>query len=702
VCYPSVMASKLSLKVAFDHSALYLLSKLAILAVALALRLWLWADQGATGTVYAGDQDEYYRGAIHLLLHGDYYDDGQWLRPPVTSLFLASIFALVGVNLPLAMLFQVLVSLTTLLILFEFTKRLFNSERASLAALLLAALFLPYASYASQMLSETLFIFFTALALLLFEIARQKGMPRRWLFGGGVVWGIAVLTRPVGLYALPFLLLWAILPFQRSFLPLKRSLALCLGFLLIITPWTIRNYAVYQRFVLIDTNGGLSFWLGNLREPEERNLQLVWNKTIPNSADRQKLALQRAWANITQHPKLFLARLRYKTVSLWQLETRLFVSNAPIGITLDESSLAFALISDIEYLFLMLLAISGVFLAKPKQLSLTLLGWPLYGTLISAVSLGHPRLRLPLLIPFFIYAALPLAHPRFFWQQLKTFAFQHRIALGFSYLCFFLLIAAKAYLPFLQSEFWLSLAHLTNNEAMIQRAIKVNPANYLPYRALGDFRRAKNDFEGALAAYNQAAEQAPQNCFLNLQRIDLYRQMGKQIDAQKALEDIIAVGWENNQLYEWAWHNLPADTGPRLDIAAPATGFLRGFSSLQIQDEHTFRWTTQEKAQIHFNLPEADTLIVELRSELPNIAVELVYQNKPLQILHPNKGWQRFVVPLPAQEFVGKEQGIALKPQIIELNAPLHILNPKDPYPRGIALAAAWLERRGELRYIED
>jgi len=237
----------------------YTLLLAGVLLLAMLPRLWLWLDHGTSGVVYPADEDEYYRGAIHILLNQDYYDTGQWLRPPLTSIFLAGVFAVAGVNIPLAMLVQAIISLLTLVLLAELAHLMSGSRRVALVAALLAGLFLPYASYASQMLSETLFTLLMAATLLLFEAARRRDLDPRWMLMCGLVWGLATLTRPIAFYALPLTvgLIWVGGAVVRRglrqrwlpALPVRRRVwagaALLAGFVLINTPWVIRNYAVH-------------------------------------------------------------------------------------------------------------------------------------------------------------------------------------------------------------------------------------------------------------------------------------------------------------------------------------------------------------------------------------------------------------------------------------------------------------------------
>ncbi len=679
-----------------------------VVLLALVPRLWLWFDQGSAGMVYPGDQDEYYRGAIHLLLEGSYYDDGQWLRPPLMSLFLAGIFALVGVNVPLAMLVQCGLSALTLLLLAAMARSLFASRRAGVVAALMGALFLPYASYASQLLSETLFTFMIAAVLLLFEMARTRGMAWRWLLAGGVVWGLAALTRPVGVYALPLLMVWAAFG-TGSFRPLSvavgRALLIVLGFVLVVAPWTIRNYAVYGQVVLVDTNGGISFWLGNLLEPGERELQQVWNETIPNSAVREDVAMARAIENIRREPLTFISRMRYKTVSLWQLDTRLFVGNAPIGITLDERSLPFAVASDVQYVLIMLLALVGVAVARPAERNLALLVWPLYGTLISAVSLGHPRLRLPLLVVVLVYAALPLAHPREVWQRLREATWYRWGALLVGVGIFAFLIYASAYRPFVHSQFWLGVAQATGRTSAIERAIAAAPDNYLPYVALGHHQREQGNLRAALDAYNQAAERAPQNTFTHLQRLALFRMLGDAAGAEEAMAAVASVGWDNNQTYAWAWQHMPANAGTVLDVAAPAPGILQGFYAAEHEGGQAVRWT-RGRAQIRLGLlpPSAATLGREtrlrlrLRADFPDTPVRISYQysdllttrQEVLDTVRVGTSWHTYTLPVGEKGvFTDNPFGYT---GVVTLQSPARVASTDAPYPRGVALAGAWLE----------
>jgi tetratricopeptide (TPR) repeat protein len=333
----------------------------------------------------------------------------------------------------------------------------------------------------------------------------------------------------------------------------------------------------------------------------------------------------------------------------------------------------------------MLLAVAGVVLARRSQHSLPLLLWPLYGTLLSAVSLGHPRLRLPLLVAAFVYAALPLAHPRLAWQRLRAAAWWRRLLLLAALLALLLLWFARVYLPFAQSQFWLLRARLADNPALLEQASAAMPESYLPYATLGTMRREQGDLPGALAAYEAAHARAPQNARINAHLLSLYRRFGQVAAMREAMASLAAFGWDNNQTYAWAWRNLPPAPVPRLDMSAPAPGVLRGVYPEETDGVYTFRWT-HERAEMRLALAGAEKLLLLLRAPQPATPVAVYYNGEQVARLQVGTAWQTFSVPLPASSSSG--QGW----QHIVLETPTRVQSTAEPYPRGVALGGAWLE----------
>lgn len=134
--------------------------------------------------------------------------------------------------------------------------------RAARTAAWVAALYPPLVWIPAFVLSETVYM---ALALgnvlaadrVLGDAATRRGGAASAL-ACGLLGGVAALTRPAHLFFL--MLLGLTLLARRRAAP---ALLVGLGALLVIAPWTARNWREYGRPVLIASEGGITFWTGN-------------------------------------------------------------------------------------------------------------------------------------------------------------------------------------------------------------------------------------------------------------------------------------------------------------------------------------------------------------------------------------------------------------------------------------------------------
>ncbi len=104
-------------------------------------------------------------------------------------------------------------------------------------------------------------------AVLLWAVAVTLLLPERprwgWAALAGALWGLIALGRPALLAFIPLVLLWLWLNCEDRRAWLKLSIVLMAAAVLVILPWTIRNYRVQGRIIGISTNGGATFWNGN-------------------------------------------------------------------------------------------------------------------------------------------------------------------------------------------------------------------------------------------------------------------------------------------------------------------------------------------------------------------------------------------------------------------------------------------------------
>lgn len=125
-------------------------------------------------------------------------------------------------------------------------------------------LFLFYvADFWDEFMSLAIFVALTACAAQMGAILATGGRVRMWAagaFGAGL--GILALTNTTyasGFPALLYLAFWRLRSAERW-----RSIAVACGAcLLVISPWTIRNYHAFNRLILVRTGIGNHLWIGN-------------------------------------------------------------------------------------------------------------------------------------------------------------------------------------------------------------------------------------------------------------------------------------------------------------------------------------------------------------------------------------------------------------------------------------------------------
>jgi hypothetical protein len=249
-----------------DNRRFFLLATLA----ALALRgffVWRFPAVVDDSRLYANIAENWMQHGVYAVTNS-----GRIMptlsRLPGYPAFLAAIFYVFGTgDFRTVLLIQVLFDLATCFLIADLTRRLFSeqlrSERRVKAAFLLAGLCPFLANYAATALTETLEIFFTALAFDLAVaglIAHQTGSTRAirlWLGCGFAIAG-AILLRPDGgivLLAIGGYLLWMLVRNLLKPGSAINSAAILLAGVLVavgafapLIPWTIRNLHTLHRF----------------------------------------------------------------------------------------------------------------------------------------------------------------------------------------------------------------------------------------------------------------------------------------------------------------------------------------------------------------------------------------------------------------------------------------------------------------------
>jgi 4-amino-4-deoxy-L-arabinose transferase-like glycosyltransferase len=176
-------------------------------------------------------------------------------------------------------------------------------------------------------------IFLIALEL---QIAPGKG---GWILFGGL-YGVGALANPTMLAFLPFCGLWIWRQRYRRGLPSLGGVVLSsIVFFAILSPWVVRNYQVFGRFVFLRDDFGLQVRLGNgpsadgmlmaYLQPNLNKLELQQFQTMGELAYAEACK-QQAFDWILQHPGRFTVISMKRLFYYWNGVPRPSGSTSPV------------------------------------------------------------------------------------------------------------------------------------------------------------------------------------------------------------------------------------------------------------------------------------------------------------------------------------------------------------------------------------
>jgi 4-amino-4-deoxy-L-arabinose transferase-like glycosyltransferase len=189
--------------------------------------------------------------------------------------------------------------------------------RAGVAAAWLAAFYPPLVWICAYVFSEALFSTVALAAVLLLNVSLDRSIAphatqnRSALIcvAAGLMTGVAMLIRPAMAFFVPVALVWLFVRRRVTFAAL-----LVAGALLVVGPWTIRNIHVYDRFVFIASEGGVTFWTGNhpratgegdmAANPDIKLSEIAFRRQHPGltQEELEPLYYREAIAYIAAHP----------------------------------------------------------------------------------------------------------------------------------------------------------------------------------------------------------------------------------------------------------------------------------------------------------------------------------------------------------------------------------------------------------------
>jgi 4-amino-4-deoxy-L-arabinose transferase-like glycosyltransferase len=285
--------------------------------------------------------------------------------------------------------------------------------RAGAAAAIVAAIYPPLVFISAYVLSESLYCAIAIGAVLVLQRTvdaldsrnpeRLRVLREAVLFG--VIAGLGALVRPAMLFFLPLALLWLLK--RRQGLAAAVAAVACA---VVLAPWTIRNFRTYDRFVLIASEGGVTFWTGNhplargegdlAANPELKVADLAFRAAHPGLSAE---ALEPVYYSAA------IGWIRSNPAAWVSLELRkLFYLVVPIGPSYALHSGRYRAASTIPYLIVLPLALAGLVRRGTRTpVAMVLLAGST--VIMSLVFFPQERFRIPTIDPALIVAASALA-----------------------------------------------------------------------------------------------------------------------------------------------------------------------------------------------------------------------------------------------------------------------------------------------------
>jgi hypothetical protein len=281
------------------------------------------------------------------------------------------------------------------------------------AAAAIAAVYPPLVWICAYVLSEALYSTIALVAILLVDHAVDRGRASgsksaaragiASAIAAGLATGVAILVRPAMLFFVPLAALWLVA--NRRLAP---AVSFVLFAALIVAPWTYRNVRVYDRFVLIASEGGVTFWTGNhplargegdlAANPDIKAAEIAFRAAPPGASaeELEPLYYREALRYITAHPGWWLLLLLKKA----------FYTVVPAGPSYTLHSTLYRVSSIASYLVLLPFAVLGIRVwmrvpHRPEALFLLAAS----AVIVCLLFFPQERFRIPVIDPTLIVCA---------------------------------------------------------------------------------------------------------------------------------------------------------------------------------------------------------------------------------------------------------------------------------------------------------
>lgn len=155
---------------------------------------------------------------------------------------------------------QAVLQVFSLLLIFYISRKLFNSKVA-IVAVIFDLFYITEIWVPNLVLTETFFKFFVLCVIYCSLYALDENKTKYYVLGA-IFLGFAALFRPtIVMFPILILIMWLIkkVKFKDA---LKHTVIVGLVFCVVLSPWWIRNYIIFNRFIPFTLSTGNPMWQG--------------------------------------------------------------------------------------------------------------------------------------------------------------------------------------------------------------------------------------------------------------------------------------------------------------------------------------------------------------------------------------------------------------------------------------------------------
>ncbi len=328
---------------------------------------------------------------------------------PVFPLFIAGVYSLFGENYWAIRLVQIIISSLSCILVYFLSKAVMDKNTARISAFM-TAIYPFFIFFTGFVLTETLFVFLLLLSIYFLQLTKKVPSIKNVIITG-VLFGISILCRPstavliLGfLISLLFPFLWVGWHNRFKIVGIMTAIAI-----LTISPWSIRNFYHFRKFVPLTTMTGASFWEGNNPYSLGGPCQ-YWPEEVQklSEVERDRYLTKATIRVIKNNPSRFIKLMGLKFIRFWNI-----IPNYE-----GFSSALYKLISLFSYVPVLITAIYGIFLTRRVWRNFLL-----FYILFLSFTFGHMlfvssiRYRIPIMPFLIIFSAYGIIQ---IYQRIKS------------------------------------------------------------------------------------------------------------------------------------------------------------------------------------------------------------------------------------------------------------------------------------------